>query len=717
MRALELRVAGQDEVDAAPRQRIPQRAEGIQAGDVGAPRRVVGEDGPVDRVALVVQVGEGDERDIRGLCESLRAERERTAGHRLELRHDLPGAGGDEGRRLGPRLDAVLGDRLAAEVGIGHPVAAQFPCEHQRPVADRREARAVRQRLDGEPHRQLHVHAVAVLPLARDVHVAVCGGTGRLGRAVDGQAEALARPARLADGQREGARAVEPERDARGGRGGKGGLLPHRRALPAHLRRDELVHVEPRRAVVVDRLAEARGVLHAGADAAPEVAVVARVAAVRAGAERGVVDEVAVARVLVRADVVEEAALVEVGERRARLHARQALGQLEHVVGVARLRPDERLHLLVPAVDGEEVLVRAVAADGERAVAGHEGPEVERRVMPRGLAGQLVQPLVADELGELRVRVQAGQPVLAARRGLEHGIVPERLGELPVAQLAGARVELRQRLRHAAVLLAQRLLLLLAGQLAEPPVQPVGHAAQDLERLRVAAVRVRVEQAGVELVQRVVRRPDLLCAVGAVEQLRRVARQVALPEPARRHRRLALRELRNQVVRAPLHLRVAGRGVQQRQRAEVVAEAVPAQLAGRRLPAAVRLRVRRQARGDAEVAQHPVVVDPQQPRAVRLLRGLEGPVEQPHVRGREGRGRGGDLVGHGAQRRPVGGRQRADAQQGGPAQRRPPEMFGGAHAHALSALCYECKLNGAARQAAIAGNRQRIGVSGAPMTL
>ena len=49
-------------------------------------------------------------------------------------------------------------------------------------------------------------------------------------------------------------------------------------------------------------------------------------------------------------------------------------------------------------------------------------------------------------------------------------------------------------------------------QRRQPAVHPVADLRGDVERLRVAGELMRVEQAGQDLVQRVVRRPDALVA-------------------------------------------------------------------------------------------------------------------------------------------------------------------------------------------------------------
>ncbi len=98
--------------------------------------------------------------------------------------------------------------------------------------------------------------------------------------------------------------------------------------------------------------------------------------------------------------------------------------------------------------------------------------------------------------------------------------VVEQLGRVEEPSLAREPEQTRHRLVHAAVL-ARDVATPHAGaglgrQRAQPRVDPGAHASRDLERLLVAGDFVRVEQAREDLVQRVVRRPDLavLRAVG-----------------------------------------------------------------------------------------------------------------------------------------------------------------------------------------------------------
>jgi hypothetical protein len=79
----------------------------------------------------------------------------------------------------------------------------------------------------------------------------------------------------------------------------------------------------------------------------------------------------------------------------------------------------------------------------------------------------------------------------------------------------------------AAELGAARALLLLFTQAIDAERHPVGHPDVHVERLRVAAQLVHVEQARHDLVNRVIGRPHALPRIDAIEELLGEGGQVA----------------------------------------------------------------------------------------------------------------------------------------------------------------------------------------------
>ena len=323
--------------------------------------------------------------------------------------------------------------------------------------------------------------------------------------------------------------------------------------------------------------------------------------------------------------MVNQAPLVVVGVLGPGVPAQDAPRDLEHVVRVAGLR-GPRADVLGELAVGREVLGVAVAA-------GHVAPLVYDRVPeergdgpPRLIAGQLVLPGGAEDLGKLRVGVQPGELVLAPRERIEHGVVVEPLRELQVLLLAGHGGQLGQHVVHAAVLVAEHLLHLLVAELVGPRLDPVARLLQDLQRLLVAAQHVHVQQAGVDLVQRVPGRPDLLARLDAVDELLGIRAQVAAGELG-----LAPGQPGHDGVGPLLEPLVAGAGEHHGAGGQVMAEAVSAHLALGLLPSTQRLGLRRQPGVETEGVQQPVGLQRQQVLAVQLHGVLKRPVQQPHL--------------------------------------------------------------------------------------
>ena len=348
-----------------------------------------------------------------------------------------------------------------------------------------------------------------------------------------------------------------------------------------------------------------------------------------AGLQRREVDRHASLRVLRGEDVVEQRPLVEVHRLRRWLPREDVARELEHVVGVARLGGGGA-EVLGGFLDGMEMLAVAVATNAIGTVQRHALPEELRHITELLLARQLILARRAGDLGNLRVSVETVELVLTARQRVEAELVVERQRQLEVIGVAGNGVKVGERLIDAAMLVAERLLLLLMAELRDTQLQPVGHLHDNVERLLVAAVVVHVKQTGENLVERIVRRPDRLAGVHAIEKRLRIGRQKAFVISLFRHRFLALRQLRDDVVHLRLELRVAGAGKHQRARRQIMPHAVAAQFALRIFPATIRLGCSRQSGHDAERMQQPVGVEVEQILLVAQHRLTERPVEQSH---------------------------------------------------------------------------------------
>src|SRR5206468_11104411 len=105
-------------------------------------------------------------------------------------------------------------------------------------------------------------------------------------------------------------------------------------------------------------------------------------------------------------------------------------------------------------------------------------------------------------------------------------------------------------------------------------------------------------------------------------------RPITLMKSARGHRRLHLRQLGDDEVCERLEAFIAGAGVYQGERREVVTDAGPRELNGGRLPSTEGLRVRLETRRHAKGVQQPIGVEREQELLVPHHRVAERTVEQ-----------------------------------------------------------------------------------------
>ncbi len=106
----------------------------------------------------------------------------------------------------------------------------------------------------------------------------------------------------------------------------------------------------------------------------------------------------------------------------------------------------------------EEVLDITVTAGGEGARRHHFVPEEMRRLGVVVRAAQLVQAAEADDLGDLRIGVQAIEAVAFGRERHQQGVVREALRQLAETHLPGDRGHVSQHFIHAAVLAIEHFL-------------------------------------------------------------------------------------------------------------------------------------------------------------------------------------------------------------------------------------------------------------------
>ena len=308
--------------------------------------------------------------------------------------------------------------------------------------------------------------------------------------------------------------------------------------------------------------------------------------------------------------------------------------ELEQVVGVAGLGGLNG-QMFRKIVRREKMFAVAVAADDIGTVQRDAFPEKFRDVRVARVAGQFILPRRADHFGNLRVRVQSVQSVLAPRKRIENCLLVERFRRFQIIRVARDAVKIREHLVHAAEFRVERRLHFFHRQIVHTELHPVRHIRQHFERLRVAAKLAGIEQAGHDFMLRIPRRPDGLAVFHAINERFGKPGEITRMETGAHRVALALRQPGNKIIHAPLEFGVAGAGIHQRQRRKIMTEHRPALFAIRRIPATVRFGGRIQTDIFAEVKKKPVGVEAQQILLVPQHRVAKRPVEQPHLRKRK----------------------------------------------------------------------------------
>ncbi len=647
MVALGLLFAGRHLVDGEP---IQRQALAFRLGQALAQAGVRGRRaaGPVQHVAGVVQAEEGNQLQGRSAAadQPRRAEGQRLPFHGADPLRDVHAGRCHKHRRLLLGADRAVGD-VAHARAVGDEAQAfagegvRLGRQHDGAVQHGHLIGPAGQGLERGAHRQEDVDAVAGAPVAaRDCQVAVARHRGPQALAVQAQLHAT-RPARLAHAQAEAAALFDDE-PAAGGVGEASLLLQLHAALgPVQRGGDEQVQVQRFPLVGVDEGAMPRMALQPRADAAPHRLLRGRIDAVMLRPHRREVDEAAVLRVLRGQQVVEQRALDVVGVARLRVLAEQGLAQAHHVHAVAGLGALDLVEHRLEVGGVVEMLLHAVAADGHRAPFDHGLPEALRGRQPARLGAQLGQTREADHLGNLRVRVQAGERVFALEQRLQQGLVREAARQAQVARFVVAeRGQVGEQLVHAAVLALQAGLHLRVAQAGGDALGPVGKRAQHGQGVRVGGVHMGVAQAGGDLVQVVPRHPtavereavDLDLSGGELGPGLLALRNAA--QVARADLPLGLLEPGHHEVQALTDQRVVAGRRHHGQGGQVVAGHVAVQSAG--LPVAVGRLGGRQAGLAAVGRQQALRIQRQQGVAVALLRGQQRTVLQAHGRQREG---------------------------------------------------------------------------------
>src|SRR6185437_11905880 len=365
---------------------------------------------PVDGVALAQDLVQRHELGGGGLAGGLEAE----ALALLDPGGLLPGFAGLE-RDRGEAFGATAGGDLGAAGidvvlhGGGEAVAAEAGGEHQGAVHRRLLGVIALERLGPQRHGELQADHVAGLPGAADGEIAAGIREGFELLAVDAGAAAGGGPTGDAQVERHLQRLGGG--DAEGGAFlvGEAGFLAQGQALfrPAHLAGDEEVHENGVGTAEIDRVAEFRELLGAGAVAAPEGVGLRAEVLPPAGLQREVIHLAAVARVLGAEARIPQGALVVVEVTRIGGPGEQVPRELEHVIAAAALLRGTAQGVAELAGIGVPALAVAGAAGGIAALADNLVPEIVGDLVVARVAGELVLAGGADDLRDMGVDVQA----------------------------------------------------------------------------------------------------------------------------------------------------------------------------------------------------------------------------------------------------------------------------------------------------------------------
>ena len=235
--------------------------------------------------------------------------------------------------------------------------------------------------------------------------------------------------------------------------------------------------------------------------------------------------------------------------------------------------------------------------------------------------------------------MQAGQPVFLPLKRFEHGLVRETDREFEILLVACDLGNVGQHFVHAAVFAAQHGLHLLRRQVRAQAQRPVRQRDQHVARPGVAGMAPGIAQTGKQLVQVVPRHP--LAVDGETVGLQLAVRDVVEGGAAAGNAAeitvavalLGTLQFGDEVVQSIQDFAVAGRGIHERQRRQVMPAHVAVE-AGR-FPVAVAILFRRQARFAQERRQQAVRIKFQQVVQIGLLRFEERAGCEAHVRQRE----------------------------------------------------------------------------------
>ena len=188
----------------------------------------------------------------------------------------------------------------------------------------------------------------------------------------------------------------------------------------------------------------------------------------------------AVVRMLGRQYVVVQGSLIEVGIAGFGRHAKQALGKLEHIVGVARLRTFAVIDIALGIACRGKVLAAAVAAYRKRTVVYHCIPEKLGSLGIIGVIGNLGHTLETDHFWHLSIGMLVVKIVDSGKHAVVKPVMGEAACRVKILLVAGHGVSVGIHLVHAAKLVAEHGLHALVGEIGYNINTPVAHAEKQV---------------------------------------------------------------------------------------------------------------------------------------------------------------------------------------------------------------------------------------------
>ena len=373
--------------------------------------------------------------------------------------------------------------------------------KHDGAIHKRHVVAHARQVLGMRVHRVKDLNHVAGLPGLTRRHIARRVGLLHDGIAVHDNLEiAFLDPVRVANLHIEFAATRNRELGGFALREGRFLLNFHAFILPVQKRSRKQVYIQTRFILRVDKLVVLRGVLHARTHAAPHARIHLGIHAVMARARGRKVHVAAMLRVDCRKDMVKKRPLVKIDVMRIVLHVEQALGQLEHVVGVARFRSFAFLHELLVVIERREMFRNAVAANRDAPLVHDSLPEEIGTLLVVLIAGKFRNAGKTHHLRDLRIRVHVREVVIALRHRVQEPLVRPFLRRIQVLLVFREVIRIGIDFGHAAMFSTEHLLHLGIVQAVRDGYAPVTELEEHRLRLFVARIHVCITQARVKLV-------------------------------------------------------------------------------------------------------------------------------------------------------------------------------------------------------------------------